>query len=53
MDHRFAECAELLQVCWLYIGGGIGSRMLSGDTRYAAYLVFKMADDSYGLDAPL
>jgi len=52
-DSRFAECAELLQVCWLYIGGGIGSRMLSGDTRYAAYLVFKMADDSYGLDAPL
>jgi hypothetical protein len=27
--------------------------MLSGDTRYAAYLVFKMADDCYGLDSPL
>uniref|UniRef100_A0A804P1P2 F-box protein PP2-B12 n=1 Tax=Zea mays TaxID=4577 RepID=A0A804P1P2_MAIZE len=29
------------------------SRMLSGDTRYAAYLVFKMADDCFGLDSPL
>jgi hypothetical protein len=27
--------------------------MLSEDTRYAAYLIFKMADDSFGLDSPL
>ncbi|KAF8648446.1 hypothetical protein HU200_064802 [Digitaria exilis] len=27
--------------------------MLSRDTRYAAYLVFKMTDDCYGLDSPL
>jgi hypothetical protein len=27
--------------------------MLSENTRYAAYLVFKMDDDCYGLDSPL
>ncbi|CAO2151880.1 unnamed protein product [Urochloa humidicola] len=52
-DSRFPTCAELLAVCWLDIAGTISSRMLSGDTRYAAYLVFKMADDSFGLDSPL
>ncbi|CAN6362985.1 unnamed protein product [Urochloa humidicola] len=52
-DSRFATCAELLAVCWLDIAGTIASRMLSGDTRYAAYLVFKMDDDCYGLDSPL
>ncbi|CAL4993318.1 unnamed protein product [Urochloa decumbens] len=52
-DSRFPTCAELLAVCWLDIAGTIASRMLSGDTRYAAYLVFKMTDDCYGLDSPL
>lgn len=52
-DSRFAACAELLAVCWLDISGRIASRVLSGNTRYAAYLVFKMDDDSYGLDSPL
>ncbi|CAN6373698.1 unnamed protein product [Urochloa humidicola] len=52
-DSRFPTCAQLVAVCWLDISGTIASRMLSGDTRYAAYLVFKMADDCYGLDSPL
>lgn len=52
-DSRFSECAELLDVCWLDIGCSIASRMLSDNTIYAAYLVFKMADDVYGLDSPL
>lgn len=52
-DSRFPTCAELLAVCWLDISGTITCRMLSGDTRYAAYLVFKMTDDCYGLDSPL
>ncbi|NP_001150180.1 ATPP2-B12 [Zea mays] len=52
-DSRFSTCAELLAVCWLDISGCMPCRMLSGDTRYAAYLVFKMADDCFGLDSPL
>jgi len=52
-DSRFPECAELLAVCWLDFSGAIESRMLSENTRYAAYLVFKMDDDCYGLDSPL
>ncbi|KAJ1288474.1 hypothetical protein BS78_02G092100 [Paspalum vaginatum] len=52
-DSRFPACAELLAVCWLDISGRIASRVLSGNTRYAAYLVFKMDDDCYGLDSPL
>jgi hypothetical protein len=52
-SYRFSTCAELLAVCWLDISGCMPCRMLSGDTRYAAYLVFKMADDCFGLDSPL
>jgi len=38
---RFAEVAELVDVCWLEICGKISTQMLSPDTTYAAYLVFK------------
>lgn len=48
---RFAEVAELLSVCWLHIGGTIDSQLLSHRTTYAAYLVFKLAPDSYGLNS--
>ncbi|XP_006664305.1 F-box protein PP2-B10-like [Oryza brachyantha] len=50
-DSRFEQVAELLSVCWLHITGKIGSRELSPSTTYSAYLVFKLADDSYGLDS--
>nr|BAD22385.1 F-box family protein-like [Oryza sativa Japonica Group] len=46
------EGAELLSVCWLEIHGKILSKMLSRNTNYAAYLVYRIADRSYGLDFP-
>uniref|UniRef100_I1P5F9 F-box domain-containing protein n=1 Tax=Oryza glaberrima TaxID=4538 RepID=I1P5F9_ORYGL len=51
-DSRFKEGAELLSVCWLEIHGKILSKMLSRNTNYAAYLVYRIADRSYGLDFP-
>lgn len=50
--NRFKEGAELLSVCWLEIHGKILSKMLSRNTNYAAYLVYRIADRSYGLDFP-
>lgn len=49
-DSRFEEVAELLNVCWLDLCGRVNCRELSPNTEYAAYLVFKLTDDSYGLD---
>ncbi|KAM3223769.1 hypothetical protein ACQJBY_057254 [Aegilops geniculata] len=52
-DSRFSEGAELEEVCWFEIHGKIHSKMLSQDTTYAAYMVFKMADYYYGLNFPV
>lgn len=49
-DSRFPEVAELLSVCWLEIRGKIYTRMLSPDTVYAAYLVFKSTSEVYGFE---
>ncbi|RWW18183.1 hypothetical protein BHE74_00058035 [Ensete ventricosum] len=49
---RFAEVAELIDVCWLEIRGKIESRMLSRKTTYAAYLIFRISDVSQGLGYP-
>ncbi|KAL2325269.1 hypothetical protein Fmac_024327 [Flemingia macrophylla] len=43
-DSRFPEVAELKNVCWLEIRGVINTRVLSPNTQYAAYLVYKMID---------
>lgn len=52
-DDRFAEAAKLLDVCWLEIRGKIHSQMLSQNTKYAAYMVFKIDNENnYGLDDP-
>ncbi|XP_066345875.1 F-box protein PP2-B10-like isoform X2 [Miscanthus floridulus] len=51
-DSRFEEVAELIAVCWLDIAGNIERTELSPNTKYAAYLVFRLADESYGLDCP-
>ncbi|KAG6536227.1 putative F-box protein PP2-B12 [Zingiber officinale] len=51
-DSRFAEVAELVNVCWLEIHGHIQSKMLTPRTTYAAYLIFKLADWSRGLNHP-
>ncbi|TVU27759.1 hypothetical protein EJB05_19259, partial [Eragrostis curvula] len=52
-DSRFAEAAKLRAVCWLEIRGKMQSQMLSKNTKYAAYMVFKIDDENYGLDSPL
>uniref|UniRef100_A0A0D9VMK8 F-box domain-containing protein n=2 Tax=Leersia perrieri TaxID=77586 RepID=A0A0D9VMK8_9ORYZ len=51
-DSRFREGAKLLSACWLEIRGKIDSKLLSRNTNYAAYLVCKIADDSFGLELP-
>ncbi|KAA8548447.1 hypothetical protein F0562_000131 [Nyssa sinensis] len=48
-DSRFSEVAELLDVTWLHLRGKMETQMLSLKTTYAAYLVFKIAEQSFGL----
>ncbi|XP_059628695.1 F-box protein PP2-B10-like [Cornus florida] len=50
-ESRFAEVAELVDVCWLEIRGRISTRMISPDTNYAAYLVFKWTKRVYGFQS--
>ncbi|KAL1548367.1 F-box protein PP2-B1-like [Salvia divinorum] len=50
-DSRFAEVALLKEVFWLEIRGSINTRMLSSDTVYGCYLVFKLDPDHYGLES--
>ncbi|KAF3341142.1 F-box protein [Carex littledalei] len=52
-DSRFSECARLNWVCWLDINGKIDNRILTPNTEYAAYLVFKLADGMRGVSCPL
>ncbi|XP_048536826.1 F-box protein PP2-B10-like [Triticum urartu] len=52
-DSRFSEGAQLRHVCWLEIRGKIHSNLLSLDTTYTAYMVFKKTDDFYGLAFPV
>ncbi|KAJ3691514.1 hypothetical protein LUZ61_020678 [Rhynchospora tenuis] len=49
---RFIECAKLKNVCWLEICGNIDSKILTPDTVYAAYLIFKLARNTFGLCEP-
>ncbi|KAF8392017.1 hypothetical protein HHK36_022357 [Tetracentron sinense] len=48
---EFSEVAVLLHVCWLEIHGCITTQILSPNTTYEAYLVFKFAEENYGLDS--
>ncbi|XP_078148313.1 F-box protein PP2-B11-like [Carex rostrata] len=41
-DSRFSEVAELIDVYWLEIRGKIQRKLLSGKTKYAAYLIYKV-----------
>ncbi|KAA8548449.1 hypothetical protein F0562_000133 [Nyssa sinensis] len=50
-ESRFSEVAELQHVCWLEIKGKTGTQMLSRNTTYAAYFVFKIAEENYMLKA--
>ncbi|KAL1341777.1 hypothetical protein HN51_028311 [Arachis hypogaea] len=50
-EARFSEVAELVSVCWLEIRGWINTHMLSPDTLYGAYLVFKPSSaGAYGFE---
>ncbi|EOA26085.1 hypothetical protein CARUB_v10019504mg [Capsella rubella] len=43
-EARFEEVAELLNVCWFEVRGGMSTKYLSPGTRYSAYIVFKTKD---------
>lgn len=48
---RFRESAELRTTSWLEINGYMKTKMLSQNTTYGAYLIFKVSERrAYGLD---
>ncbi|KAM0846806.1 hypothetical protein ACQ4PT_055428 [Festuca glaucescens] len=52
-NKSFKEAAKLRGVWWLEIRGKIHSMLLSQNSVYAAYMVFKLADDGFSqLDFP-
>ncbi|CAO2040254.1 unnamed protein product [Urochloa humidicola] len=51
-DSSFTEAAQLQLVWWLEIRGNIDSKMLSRNSTYAAYIVFKVDSGAYGLVTP-
>ncbi|KAJ4954910.1 hypothetical protein NE237_011693 [Protea cynaroides] len=48
-ESRFSEVAELVEVYWLDIHGRMETRLLSPNTTYVAYMVFKLTVLAYGL----
>ncbi|KVI01697.1 F-box protein PP2-B15-like [Cynara cardunculus var. scolymus] len=51
LQSRFGEAVELRMTSWLEIQGKIGTRVLSPDTIYGAYVVIEVAHyRAYGLD---
>ncbi|CAO2841380.1 unnamed protein product [Amaranthus hypochondriacus] len=46
-ESRFPEVAQLQEVCWLDIAGEIDTKLLTENTTYGAYLVFKVDSDSF------
>lgn len=48
--NRFGKAIELISVCWLDIRGKINTSLLSPDTDYTTYLVYKPAVVVYGFD---
>ncbi|CAI9271339.1 unnamed protein product [Lactuca saligna] len=51
-ESRFPEVCILTQVCWLSIHGKLAAVMLSKNSTYVAYLVFRTTEDSWGLNIP-
>ncbi|WCJ44657.1 F-box family protein [Euphorbia peplus] len=49
---RFSEVAELVNICWFEIMGEFDTKLLSPSTMYSVFLVFKVKETAYGLDAP-
>ena len=48
--NRFSEVAELHYVWWLQIRGSVDNKLLSPNTTYAAYFVFKFAKSRRGFE---
>ncbi|KAK1389391.1 Phloem protein 2-6 [Heracleum sosnowskyi] len=54
LESRFGKVIELISVCWFEIHGRISTSLLSGDTAYTTYLVYKPATTISGFeDLPL
>ncbi|XBI86704.1 hypothetical protein VPH35_094606 [Triticum aestivum] len=51
--HRFSEGAQLNSVTWLEISGSIHTDMLTPDSKYGAYLVFKRTQNFSGFNYPI
>ncbi|KVI07865.1 putative F-box protein PP2-B12 [Cynara cardunculus var. scolymus] len=49
-ESRFPEVIELITVCLLEVNGTINTSILSPNTTYAAYLVFKTTPKAYGFE---
>lgn len=49
--HRFLEVAELKTTPDLKLHGKINTKMLSQNTKYGAYIIIKLPNGAYGLDA--
>ncbi|XP_076935786.1 putative F-box protein PP2-B12 [Bidens hawaiensis] len=49
-ESRFNEVAELISVCWFEVHGRISTSMLSPNTLYVAYMVFKSTSESHGFE---
>lgn len=48
--NRFGKAIELISVCWLEIHGKINTSLLSPDTDYTTYLVYKPSIVVYGFE---
>ncbi|KAJ4775426.1 F-box family protein [Rhynchospora pubera] len=49
-DSRFSEVAQLIIVWWLELHIALSCKNLTPKTRYAAYFIFKLENDSNGFD---
>ncbi|TYI09343.1 hypothetical protein ES332_A09G065900v1 [Gossypium tomentosum] len=49
-ESRFSEVAELKEVWWLDVKGTIETKILSPNTPYVAYLVYKFSSSRYGFE---
>lgn len=50
---RFSEVEQLILVWWFRVVAKFSSKNLTAKTRYVAYFIFKLEDESIGLDRPL
>ncbi|KAK9063079.1 hypothetical protein SSX86_016949 [Deinandra increscens subsp. villosa] len=49
-ESRFTEVAELISVCWFEVHGRITTSMLSPNTLYVAFIVFKSTSETHGFE---